>query len=361
MSQGATDRSGEKAPRRLRVLILARIPRRAAFENYVPGTRPNPLDLWQMLAERGINVELMDPTPWPLNPFAGSHSLYQSIDPYRSLKVLLTCRHFDLVIVAGEGGAVLLALLRRLFRFKTPILAWDLSPDTVWRLRSRVQDYVLPRIEGILTIQSSQVPYIAERWGSHVRALVVGYMIDTDFYQPQYNEPPEYILAVGDDLERDFPTLLAAMEGISSELIIKTKLELPLDPHKHSLVRQIAERLEFPAFRSLYARSRFVVLPLKPHPLNASGVTTLAEAFAMGKAVIVSSSDGIRDFLVPDENCLMVPAHDVDALRAAIERLLREPETCERLGRSARQFAEEHFSKPVFARHFAETLRCFCS
>ena len=42
-----------------------------------------------MLAEHGIDVEVMDPTPWPLNPFAGWHSLYQSFDPYRALKILL--------------------------------------------------------------------------------------------------------------------------------------------------------------------------------------------------------------------------------------------------------------------------------
>ena len=113
------------------------------------------------------------------------------------------------------------------------------------------------------------------------------------------------------------------------------------------------------AFRSLYARSRFVVLPLTPHPLNASGVTTLGEAFAMGKALIVSASDSVLDFLLPDENCLVVPAADAGALRAAIERLLREPETCERLGRNARRYAEEHFAKPAFVRQFAAALRLY--
>jgi glycosyltransferase involved in cell wall biosynthesis len=96
---------------------------------------------------------------------------------------------------------------------------------------------------------------------------------------------------------------------------------------------------------------------LTPHPANASGVTTLAEAFAMGKALIVTASDGISDFLLPDENCLVVPAFDAAALRAAIERLLREPKTCERLGRNARCFAAEQFSRPAFVQRFAETLR----
>jgi glycosyltransferase involved in cell wall biosynthesis len=349
--------SGCTASRRLRVLLLYAIPRRVAPQDYVPGTRPDPFEQWQLLSEQGVDVEIMDPTPWPLNPFAGSHSLYQSVDPYRALKVLLARRKFDLVVVANDGGAILLAALRWLARFKVPIVIWDLCPTTNWRLRARIQDYVVPRVDGILAIHSSQAPYIAGRWGPRIPVSVTGYSTDTTFYHPSHNEPPEHILAIGDDPERDFPTLLAGMEGARDELVIKTTLAVPLDPYRHRSIRLIRERLDYPAFRSLYARSRFVVLPLTPHPANASGVTTLAEAFAMGKALIVTASDGISDFLLPDENCLVVPAFDAAALRAAIERLLREPKTCERLGRNARCFAAEQFSRPAFVRRFAETLR----
>jgi glycosyltransferase involved in cell wall biosynthesis len=308
-----------------------------------------------MLAEYGIDVEVMDPTPRPLNPFAGWHSLYQSFDPYRALKIMLRRRRVDLVIATNDGSALLLVLLRRLFRFKVPIVIWDLCPTPDWRLRDRLQDYVVPRVDGILAIHASQAPYIARRWGPGIPVSLSGYSIDTDFYHPRYHEPPEHIVAVGDDAERDFPTLLAAMEGVPAELVIRTSQTLsPRGP-----VRLIRERLDPVAFRSLYARSRFVVLPLTPHPLNASGVTTLGEAFAMGKALIVSASDSVLDFLLPDENCLVVPAADAGALRAAIERLLREPETCERLGRNARRYAEEHFAKPAFVRQFAAALRLY--
>ena len=351
------DGAGRTAEQRLRVLLLYAIPRKVAPHDYVPGTRPDPFEQWQLLSEQGIDVEIMDPTPWPLNPFAGSHSLYQSVDPCRALKVLLVRRDFDLVVVANDGGAIVLVLLRWLVRFKVPILIWDLCPTTDWRLRSRIQDYVVPRVDGILAIHSSQAPYIANRWGSRIPVSVTGYSTDTTFYHPGYNASPEYILAIGDDPERDFPTLLAAMAGGPDELVIRTTLSIPLDRQRHPSIRLIRERLDFVAFRNLYARSRFVVLPLMPHPTNASGVTTLAETFAMGKPLIVTASDGIGDFLRPDENCLVVPAFDVAALRAAIERLQREPQTCERLGHNARRFAEERLSRPAFARHFAETLR----
>lgn len=352
---------GGKRSGRLRVLLLVSNPRLALQTNYVPDERPNPFDFWRMLAQHGVDVDIMDPTPWPLNPLARWHPFYRSLDAYRALKVLLYRRDYDLLISAGDGSAILPILLRRLFRFKTPILIWDLSPATLWKLRKRLQDYVLPRVAAVIAINSGQVEHIAERCGPGVQVAVSGYAVDTDFYRPWDRESEGYLLAVGDDPGRDFPTLLDAVDGLGVKLVIKTRTPLPMNPRSDQYVRQIADRLDYPAFRELYGRCRFVILPLKPDTLNASGVTTLAEAFAMGKAVIVSSSDGIRDFLLPDENCIVVPAYDPNALRAAIVRLLREPETCKRLGRNARRFAEAHCSKAVLAERLAMMLRNYAT
>jgi glycosyltransferase involved in cell wall biosynthesis len=189
--------------------------------------------------------------------------------------------------------------------------------------------------------------------------LVVGYPIDTSFWHPRYNEAPEHILSVGDDPGRDFTTLVAAMDGVESKLLIRTRQDIAVSSANRSSVELIVSQLDYLAYRSIFAHSRFIVLPLKPHTLNASGITTLAEAFALGKAVIVTDSDGVRDFLLPGENCLTVPPGDPDALRRAMQCLLREPETCARIGRNARRYAEEHFSRPAFAKRFADILRGF--
>ena len=351
------ERAPPREPRRLRAVFLLPIPREPYRKAFVPGHGPDPGELWRLLSEQGIDVDIVDPNPWPLNPLAGRHPLYQSLDPWRSLKILLCSRHYDLVITANEGAAILLILLRRLFRFRPPVLVWDISPATTWRLRSWLQDYVLPRVDGIIVIGSNQVPYIAERWGAEIPVSVVGHDIDTEFSKPDNTGPAEYVLSVGDDVGRDYPTLMLATEGVAVDLVIKTRQALPVDPTKHQSVRLLPDRMDHIAFRALYAKCHFVVLPLIPDALNASGINALLEAFAMGKAVIVSESTGIRDFLLPDENCIMVPAYDVGAMRAAIERLLREPETRDRLGRNARRYVEENCSLPVFARRFAAALR----
>ena len=90
---------------------------------------------------------------------------------------------------------------------------------------------------------------------------------------------------------------------------------------------------------------------------NASGVSNVLEAAAMGKAAVVSDVPMIRDFLIPGETCLQVPPSNPDALRGSIARLLEDRETCDRLGNNARRFAEQTCSPEVFFDRFAGVLR----
>ncbi len=84
--------------RRVRVLVLPSIPYAPDLRRYEPGSGPDPRAFWTALAANGVDVDLLDPTGFPLNPFAGKHPLLQSIDPFRSIAVLLGRRNYDLVV-----------------------------------------------------------------------------------------------------------------------------------------------------------------------------------------------------------------------------------------------------------------------
>jgi glycosyltransferase involved in cell wall biosynthesis len=96
--------------------------------------------------------------------------------------------------------------------------------------------------------------------------------------------------------------------------------------------------------RDLYARSRFVVVPVSAD-FPGAGMTTIVEALAMGKAVVTMTIPGaLVDLIRHDEHALYVPPGDVDALRAAIARLLDRPDEAERLGRAGRALVERELS-----------------
>ena len=77
----------------------------------------------------------------------------------------------------------------------------------------------------------------------------------------------------------------------------------------------------------------------------------------MGKALVVTDSQSIRDFIIPDQTCLTVPSGDGDALAAAINRLLADPPLRRALGAKARDFVQAEFSSRALAARVAPVMR----
>jgi glycosyltransferase involved in cell wall biosynthesis len=67
----------------------------------------------------------------------------------------------------------------------------------------------------------------------------------------------------------------------------------------------------------------------------------LLEAMAHGRAVVATPVGGIPSLVEDGKTGLLVPAGDVAALRAAIERLLGDPDLRRRLGAAAREKVAE--------------------
>jgi glycosyltransferase involved in cell wall biosynthesis len=90
----------------------------------------------------------------------------------------------------------------------------------------------------------------------------------------------------------------------------------------------------------LYARAAVVACPSRR---EGFGVACL-EAMAHGRPVVATPVGGLRDLVVDGETGVVVPPRDPAALRAALQRLLGDPELRRRLGAAARRRAEERFS-----------------
>jgi glycosyltransferase involved in cell wall biosynthesis len=88
---------------------------------------------------------------------------------------------------------------------------------------------------------------------------------------------------------------------------------------------------------------------------NVDGLpNTLLEAMAAGRAVVATRVAGIPDVVEHELSGLLVPEQDAQALAGALRRLLREPETRERLAREARRVALERLSWDAAARAFED-------
>lgn len=70
---------------------------------------------------------------------------------------------------------------------------------------------------------------------------------------------------------------------------------------------------------------------------------TVLEAMAMGRAIVTCDAPGCRETVVDGDNGFLVPVRDVDALEAAMLRLVEEPELARRMGARSRQVAEDKY------------------
>lgn len=92
--------------------------------------------------------------------------------------------------------------------------------------------------------------------------------------------------------------------------------------------------------RDLWSRAHIAALPSRREGMPKS----LLEAAAFGRPIIATDVPGCRDVGVENENALLVPVDNAEALANAIERLANDKTLRERFGRKSRERAETLFS-----------------
>ncbi len=92
-----------------------------------------------------------------------------------------------------------------------------------------------------------------------------------------------------------------------------------------------------------------------PSQVDSFGIVFL-EAWAQGKPVIGARAGGIPDLIQHEETGLLVPFGDVDALAAAVRRLLEEPGLAARLGAAGSQQVRERYT---WDRTYADLLQVY--
>lgn len=292
--------------------------------------------------------------------------------------------HHDVVITDGEHVGIPLALLLRLTR--APIKHVTIGH----RLSSRKKRVFFTllradvRMDGIIIHARQQFDYATNELGiPPERLTLMPYQVDTSFWAPQSISDDQAVdqapLVVSAGLEyRDYATLFRAVADLPVRVVIgaaspwsRHRAEDAPPPPNVELAS-----FDYLALRDLYRRASVVVVPLVDVD-NQAGVTTILEAMAVGKPVVVSQSLGQTDVIEdrrsgsrglprirrtsllrqvahefgvdPEPNGFYVPPGDPAALRRAIDYLLEHREERIRLGRAGRHAAEEFLTVELFA------------
>jgi len=115
--------------------------------------------------------------------------------------------------------------------------------------------------------------------------------------------------------------------------------------------------------RDQYSRcaASLILLDEDPTQYTGVGMTSLIEAMAMARPVIVTRTGALPTELdVAKEGCgLFVPPNDPDAVADALNFIVRDPDRARRMGAKGRQLCESHYNIQRYAReldHFFHSL-----
>ncbi len=271
----------------------------------------------------------------------------------------LRARHYDVIFSNAENVSVPLAAMLKLLprRPRHVLIGHRLSAPK----KKLILQALRGRMDAIFVYAQAQKTYAEQVLGIPASKLhLIPFHADTRFYSPMPEVRLERrISSAGLEL-RDYPTLIDAVRGLDVDVRLaaaspwsKRKNETEnreLPPNVH------ARGYGYRELRDLYASSQFVVVPLYDTDFQA-GVTTILEAMAMGKAVIVSRTRGQRDVIQDGVNGIYVPPGDAEALRHAITGLLASPERAAQLGANARRTIESGMSLDLWTDRIADVIR----
>lgn len=259
---------------------------------------------------------------------------------------------YDIIFTDGEQVGIPFALMCKLRGLQSNRRPRHVMIAHILSVKKKMLFFDIFKIQSQIDLffvySTWQKRFIETRWHLPPNQVVfTPFMVDTRFFAPEQvvarvNERP-HICAVGLEA-RDYPTLLQAVHGLDLDVTIAaaSPWSKRSDTTEGETIPENVRVSRFTQFelRQLYADCQFMVMPLDNVNFQA-GVTAILEAMAMSRAVICSRTTGQTDVIVDGETGLYVPPGDPQALQAAIEYLLANPEEATRMGQAGRRRVEQ--------------------
>ncbi len=166
---------------------------------------------------------------------------------------------------------------------------------------------------------------------------------------------PCRLIAVGNDRDRDWATLIAAVAGDPRFVLTVVSRRAPAEianaPANVRHVR-VADNAELFA---LHAEADIAVVPLKAN-LHASGCTVIQEATLLGLPVVCTRAGGLEAYFA-DGEVRYVPIGDAPLLKATLVELAGDPEALAQQVVAARAKMDAELGTVNYVRRYVELSR----
>lgn len=271
---------------------------------------------------------------------------------------------YDIIWTHYDKDALFIAKLRsipllgRLFCMQISCFIWliDKSFDISIKKVEKISK-LLKKIDKIIFLASTEEKIFLNKFFCNDNQLqYIPFCININAYSPIKKQvKPEvlpidfgkYILSVGTDMHRDIDSFIELTKSMKSmKYILSTCNNNYINKRYNSNTVVLKANLQ--EMRWLYKNSVFVVIPLKYNE-HASGCTTILEAAAMHKPVIVSDVPGIRGYIIDGVTGIVVPVGDIMAMKVAVDKLLEDNDLCYKMGEKAYEYVKDKFTTDKWA------------
>ena len=290
-------------------------------------------------------------------------------------KAFVRRKKYDLIIVHGSvRNFVLIGFLKYLFGFHRPNLAvFDIGcfGRIKGGLRLRILKKVARAIDCVIYHATEQEKYYTTylpQLRTRYHFIPLGIHPYKKTCQWDESSKSSFIIALGqhDNRYRDWKTLVNFWKKLVTKeneyrLIIVGRKRLYWDDIGDFESLPLAEAKDYmPVIEltPLVEKARFAILPLCERG-HAHGQLTLLYLMSLGKAVIVSDTIGIKDYIRDGGTGIFYKTGNSDDLLEKVMYLLKNPEEIERIGRNAYDAIREQFNEKTFSEKVYEILSSY--
>jgi glycosyltransferase involved in cell wall biosynthesis len=198
-------------------------------------------------------------------------------------------------------------------------------------------------VDRLYYLSANQGPVLQERLDLPAdRLLYLPFGVDIEGFAPTGEPDGDYVLVVGRDRGRDWPTLLDAVARLDMPVKLCCRpsdlggLDVPSNV-------ELLGYVDRDVYRALLGRARVVAVASKP-VLYPSGQSVMLEAMAMARTVVVTATPAMAGYVEHGSNSLCVPPGDPSALSTAIATAAADDALRRRIGDDARRSVVASFS-----------------